>query len=96
MRLADMLVGGMKVLNPKGGCASCPLRARTHFVQPEFKEGSKVLVVAPKTTRADAQKGQLLSGSAGKILRSALNTEGVPFSVTSLAHCARDDSKAPT
>jgi uracil-DNA glycosylase family 4 len=85
--LGDLLGNQLKVLQPKGGCHTCP-RKRAGFVPPDRRQ-TQMILVGDLPSKADQAAGYPLAGESGQLLRSLLAAEGiVDVSSTFLVHCA--------
>lgn len=87
MSLLSMIEGAQQsILRPSGGCHSCP-RKRVGFVPPTLKQ-TKVIFVSDVPSQSDVERGSLLSGQGGQLLRRYCLEAGITdYSATAVVKC---------
>lgn len=95
MKLADVLGGGLKVLQPKGGCDTCP-RGRKDFVPSTHNPNADLLIIGEAPGAQEVEEREGFIGQSGQLLRRMLKEKGITeFSLSNVIHCRPPDNRNP-
>lgn len=99
MSLLEQILGpGHQLIQPEGGCHSCPLadRKANHFVPSTTPGNAKLIVVGEGPGRDEVAQNEGWVGRAGQHLRQEFSVAGITsFDYTNCVHCRPPNNETP-